>query len=217
MPRQAAGRPIIIALVVLGVAVISVLTIQIRLLLRTERSAARADRDDPIPAAPPRDYELSAVATGIPARPSHAPVPQASAEANPADETMPPGPISLHMTPEQATRFHLNKELKALERSGRASSTLTADALKAVDNMKRLPPLAGAEFSGFRCYGDGCVVTVTSRSTDNVGPAISRSRDFFSWPGSRFMSGPLPLASGQVQTVLVLHGSRGEEPSHTTR
>jgi hypothetical protein len=213
--RDRAGRPILILLVVLAVAVLSVLAIQIGFLVRKDRPMARVDRDDPVPTEATREYPPSSLTAKLPG--SNARVPQA-AEAQPGD-SMPPGPMAMRMTPEEATRSLLKKELETLERSGPAPSALTADALKTVDNLKRLPDLAGAEFSEFRCFGDGCTVTITSRSPEKVGHAIGRAPDFFSWPGSRFMSGPLTLASGQAQTVLVLHSLREQKasPSPTTR
>ena len=203
--RDRAGRPMLIVLVVLGVAVLSVLAIQIGFLLRKDRPMARVDRDDPVPTETTREYQPASPTARVPGHLSNVGVPQRAAEAGPSGDTIPPGAMSMRLTPEETTRFYLKKELETLERSGPAPSALSANALRAVDNLKRLPELAGAEFSEFRCFGDGCAVTVTSRSPDKVGHAIGRARDFFSWPGSTFMSGPLPLASGQAQTVLVLH------------
>ena len=205
--RQGTGRPIIIALVILGVAVISVLTLQIRLLLRGDRPVARVDRDDPVPTVAARDYGPPLAMAKMPARPSNALAPEGSGEVKEPDEPI-PGPLSMMMSPQEATRLLVSKELKTLERSGPASGTLTSEAVKAVDNLKRLPALAGVEFSDFRCYEDGCAVTVTSRSDDKTRRAITHSRDFAWWPGATFISGPQALASGQVQAVIVLHTGR---------
>ena len=217
--RDRAGRPIVVLLVVLGVAVLSVLAIQIGFIVRKDRPTARVDRDEPVPTEATREYQPSSLTAKLLAHPANARGLQGAAEATPSGDSMPSGPISMRMSPEEATRFYLKQELETVEKSGPAPSALSADALRTVDSLKRLPDLAGAEFSEFRCFGDGCVVTVTSRSPDKVGHAISRSRDFSSWPGSRFMSGPLSLASGQAQTVLVLHSPRGAKssPSPTTR
>lgn len=118
----------------------------------------------------------------------------------------------LSITPEQSAKLRVTRALQALERSGNASAALTAGALQTVDNLKRLPELAAAEFSDFHCYGDGCTVTATSRdaSTAAAGAdAIVRSEQYMFWPGPKFRSGPLPLPSGQVQTVVIFYRSEG--------
>jgi hypothetical protein len=129
-----------------------------------------------------------------------APVPDRASD----EPTMP----DLRLSPSQAAKARAAAAIKELERSGSPSAALSAAALKAVENLKRLPDLANAEFGEFRCFGDGCAVTVTSRDASAAvvnGESIIRSQDFFSWPGPKFRSGPIDTPAGQVQTVVILY------------
>jgi hypothetical protein len=108
----------------------------------------------------------------------------------------------------ESAKEQSEREVKALERSGPASPTLTADALRTADGLKRLPELVGADFTDFRCFKDGCSMTATSPDAGSAaaaGEAIIRAKEFLYWPGPKFRSGPIPLASGQVQAVVILY------------
>src|SRR5262245_7839873 len=110
--RRGAGRPIIIVLALLGAGVVAVLAIQIRLLLRGDRSVAHMDREGSAPALVSRDYEPSSLTAKMPGRPANARVQAESDEGRPPDEAMPPGPLSMTMSAHDATKFLLNREMK---------------------------------------------------------------------------------------------------------
>lgn len=117
----------------------------------------------------------------------------------------------------QAAKARATKAIKELVQSGPPSPVLTSDALKIVESFKRLPELVDAELSEFRCFGDGCTVTATSKETGaaaKAAEAIMRSEQFLSWPGPKFRSGPIEAPSGQIQTVVILY--RNQEATSVT-
>jgi hypothetical protein len=131
---------------------------------------------------------------------------QAAPAAGPDPGTMPAEVSESLVLPKAKVRA--DKEIKALEQSGPASSALTASAVKAVENLKKVHELAGAEWSDFRCFGNGCAVTATSKdvsSAQTVGQAIMQSEHFLAWSGPKFRSGPVETPSGQVQTIVILY------------
>jgi hypothetical protein len=119
-------------------------------------------------------------------------------------------PLEPGMPAEKQTHVLVSGELDELRRSGAPNGTLTANALRAVEGLKQIPALAGAEFTEFKCFGDGCAVTITNQSPV-TGQAVLMSRQFMEWPGRKFISGPLSLESGQTQNVLVLHTPKHDE------
>jgi hypothetical protein len=148
-------------------------------------------------------------ALGTVSGPAFDSAPRVAPRTLPSDEPaalsdLDPMPLSMRLAPDEANRSIVNKELKALEQSGAATSALTSKALLTVENLKHVSALKDAEFSEFRCFADGCAVYVTSLALRTSNQAISGSREFFSWPGPSFVSGPVQPPSGQVHTVLIL-------------
>ena len=210
---QVGGVRMRILLIVLGATVVLLLAIQLTSRREGHRTAERVTPDDKVPSVAQRDYPSSSHPPQTFAGPREAP--GQAAGANPVD---PFGPES-NLTPEQVTRLHVSKQMEKLQRSGPASGALSSDAFRTVESLKQLPAVAGAEFGDFRCFAEGCAVSVTSQSGPTAGRAIAESRQLMAWPGPTFVSGPLPLSSGHVQNVLVLHrsvGGRGS-PSPTTQ
>ena len=201
-----------ILVIVLGITIVAVTAIQLASRRQGKGPIAQVTPEDETPASVRREYPSSVQPEqSFAGRPG---VPGQSAPANPVD---PFGPEA-NLAPEQVTRLHVSKQIEELKGSGPARGTLASDALQTVESLKQLPALAGAAFGEFRCFGEGCTVSVTSRSGPTAGIAIAESRQLMAWPGPTFVSGPLPLSSGQVQNVLVLHrsvGGRGS-PSPTT-
>jgi hypothetical protein len=139
--------------------------------------------------------------------------PRAIAQATPAagpDPATMPRPISKTSAKERA-----DGEIKGLEESGPASSALTASALKSFENLKKVPGVAGTEWSDFRCFGRGCAVTATSKdqgAAQNLAMAIFQSEPFLKWPGAKFRSGPIETPSGQIRTVVIFFRSPESTP-----
>jgi hypothetical protein len=200
-------------IILLGCAVISVLAVVIATLTQGKnRATARmGDSNERSSTTGQRDYPSASLPGSLNAR--------SSTTSTTEKETEPLGPASRDIRPEEQARRQLRAVLDELERSGPARGSLTSDALRTVDDLKRLPALAGADFTEFRCFGDGCAVSITSGSPTGGGDAIISSHQFLLWPGRRFISGPVSLATGQVKTVLVLHTPRHDEISQpvTTR
>jgi hypothetical protein len=95
-----------------------------------------------------------------------------------------------------------------LTRSGPSTGDLDSRAMTVFETWKNKSAVGGkVEFSDFKCFAGGCSVVATYAGMDgyvDMRRDFQRSREFLTWPGPKFRSGPIQDSSGRVQATWVL-------------
>ena len=112
-------------------------------------------------------------------------------------------------TQQTRRRQEVDDVLGRLRSSGPATASWTSKAAAVFQGWKDSAATSGAvTFTDFRCFAAGCAMKATYPNTDAF---VDSSRDFQesasfkSWSGPKFRSGPMDLASGQVEALWVLY------------
>jgi hypothetical protein len=161
----------------------------------------------------PRENEAAPALEASPAASNTRDTSAAAAAPNvtgPDPVLYPGGVPNLNLPPQEAAKYEVNRNLKQLEGSGAAASSLNANALKVVEDWKQMTAKAGADFADFHCFKDGCSVVSTHGDMSSAMSAAQHvldSSQFFGWPGGKFRSGPIETSSGKVQFTWILYSN----------
>jgi hypothetical protein len=109
--------------------------------------------------------------------------------------------------PVEAAKRNLERELKDLAQSGPPRGSWTSLVSNVLREWKGSSSISDrVELGEAHCFERGCSVEMTSRDAISGRLALNEmehARQFMSWPGPKFCSGPFPSSSQSGRTVFI--------------